>query len=84
MPARDFDGVAARLRAILAPYRGHLEPSELYGVDTLKRPGGGVHDYFAGMRVGKRYVSFYLMPVYSHALLARLLGRERVRSRVRR
>jgi hypothetical protein len=66
MPARDFDGVAARLRTILDPYRDRLEPSELYGVDTLKRPGGGAHDYFAGMRVGKRYVSFYLMPVYSH------------------
>jgi hypothetical protein len=61
----EFPAVAARLRAILDPYRDRLEASELYGVDTLKRPGGGAHDFFGAVRVGKSYVSFHLMPVYA-------------------
>lgn len=61
----DFPAVAARLRAILDPYRDRLEASALYGVDTLKRPGGGAHDFFGAVRVGKSYVSFHLMPVYA-------------------
>jgi hypothetical protein len=61
----DFAPVEARLRRIIDAYRDRLERSPLYGVDTLGRPGGKPHDYFAGMRTGKRYVSFYLMPVYA-------------------
>jgi hypothetical protein len=63
--AADFEAVEARLRAILDPYRDRLEASELYGIDTLKRPGGGAHDFFGAVRVGKRYVSFHLLPVYA-------------------
>jgi hypothetical protein len=61
----DFGPVEARLRRIIDQYRDRLEPNPLYGVDTLRRPGGKAHDYFAGLRTGKRYVSFYLMPVYA-------------------
>jgi hypothetical protein len=61
----DFAAVEARLRAILDPYRDRLESDSLYGVDTLNRPGGGAHDFFAGVRQGKRYVSFHLMPIYA-------------------
>jgi hypothetical protein len=70
----DLDAVQDRLREVLAPYRETL-------VATKDGPGGltleipGVEDkpwgYVAGTRVGKRYVSYYLMPVYgSPALLA--------------
>ena len=65
--ASDFGAVDARLREILAPYRGEL-------VATKDGPGGLVLEipglegkpwgYVAGVRPGKRYVSFYLMPVY--------------------
>ena len=65
----DFSAVEARLRSILDPYRDRLESNPLYGVDTLKRPGGGAHDFFAGVRVGKRYVSYHLMPVYARPQL---------------
>ena len=65
----DFGAVEARLRSILDLYRDRLESSPLYGVDTLKRPGGGAHDFFAGVRVGKRYVSYHLMPVYARPQL---------------
>jgi hypothetical protein len=68
----DFAAVETRLRAILDPYRDRLEQNDLYGVDTLRKRGGGAHDFFAGVRVGKRYVSFHLMPVYTNP---ELLGR---------
>jgi hypothetical protein len=63
----DLPAVHDRLRAILAPYRESL-------VATKDGPGGlTLQDawlegkpwgYVAGTRLGKRYVSFYLMPVY--------------------
>ena len=63
----DLDAVHDRLRDILAPYRDNLVatkdgPSGL----TLEVPGleGQPWGYVAGTRLGKRYVSYYLMPVY--------------------
>jgi hypothetical protein len=61
----DFTAVEARLSSILDPYRDQLESDDLYGVNTLKRVGGGAHDFFAGVRQGKRYVSFHLLPIYA-------------------
>ena len=59
--------VDRRLRSILDPYRGPLKPGEqsgipvLLGTPTARYPEG---QQFGGVRLGKRYVSFYLMPVY--------------------
>lgn len=61
----DFSAVEARLSSILDPYRDRLESNDLYGVNTLKWPDGGAHDFFAGVRVGQRYVSYHLMPIYA-------------------
>jgi hypothetical protein len=60
----DFSAIDARLLKILDPYRDRLESGPVYGVGMLRRPGGGAHEWFAGTRVGKNYVSYYLMPVY--------------------
>lgn len=60
----DFKAIDARLWKILEPYRDRLEAGPVYGVGMLRRPGGGAHDWFAGTRVGKNYVSYYLKPVY--------------------
>ena len=67
-PARDFAAVAARLREILLPYRDLFaitrdEPGAMT-VEVRGREGqpGG---YFAGIRSGKRYISYYLMSVYA-------------------
>ncbi len=69
----DLGAVDARLWKILDRYRDRLESGPVYGVGMLKRPGGGAHDWFAGTRVGKNYVSYYLMPVYGRPeLLARI------------
>jgi hypothetical protein len=68
----DLAAVHDRLREILAPYRDSL-------VATKDGPGGlsleiaGLEGkpwgYVAGTRVGKRYVSYYLMPVYGSPAL---------------
>ena len=61
-----LEPVAARLRAILEPYRERLQWVDSGLVLSLQRPGGQPEDYFAGVRLGRRYVSYYLMPVYTH------------------
>ena len=67
-PTTDFVAVDRRLREIVAPLRSRL-------VATKDGPGGLVLEipglegrpwgYVAGIRVGKRYVSYYLMSVYA-------------------
>jgi hypothetical protein len=63
----DLAAVHARLRDILAPYRDGLAATKdgPQGL-TLEVPGleGKPWGYVAGTRLGKRYVSYYLMPVY--------------------
>lgn len=66
--ATDFDAVDRRLRRILDPLRPRLTASR-DGPDglVLEIPGleGKPWGYFAGIRRGKRYVSYYLMSVYA-------------------
>ncbi len=69
----DFPIVAARLRAILEANADGLTLTEYpNGAVKLERPPGTApSDYVAGTRIGKTYVSYYLMPVYGlPALLA--------------
>jgi hypothetical protein len=75
----DLDVVHERLRDILAPYRDELSvtrdgPEGL----VLEVPGleGKPWGYVAGTRIGKRYVSFYLMPVYGSSGLAATISPE--------
>jgi hypothetical protein len=74
IPVADLDAVHDRLRQILAPYRGSLVATkDGPGGLTLEIAGleGKPWGYVAGTRVGKRYVSYYLMPIYgSPGLLA--------------
>jgi hypothetical protein len=63
----DFEGVAARLREVLAPYRESLRSGESSGIELLLGRGTPAYpegQQFAGVRIGKRYVSYYLTPVY--------------------
>jgi hypothetical protein len=75
----DLDAVHARLREILAPYRESLNVTkDGPGGMALEVPGleGKPWGYVAGTRVGKRYVSYYLMPVYAAPELAASLSPE--------
>jgi hypothetical protein len=63
-----FQSVFERLRAILTPYASRMvvrkdTPQEYYldGYPTLKSSQGM---FFASVKVNRKYVSFYLMPVY--------------------
>jgi hypothetical protein len=67
-PKADFDAVDRRLREILQPLRSRLVATkdgsdgmalEISGLD------GKPYGYVAGIRHGKRYVSYYLMSVYA-------------------
>ena len=69
----DFAAVEARLRRIFDPYRATLTvaregPSGIY----LELPAheGTPWGFVGGTRVGKAYVSYYLMGVYDGALQA--------------
>jgi hypothetical protein len=70
----DFGAVHARLRDILLPYGKEyaITRDEPDGM-TLEVPGleGKPWGYVAGTRVGKRYVSLYLMPLYGSVDLGR-------------
>jgi hypothetical protein len=69
-PAERLEGVHGRLRAILAPYRDRLRVArEGLGGMTLELPeyAGKPWAFAAGTRVGKRYVSYYLMGIYGGA-----------------
>jgi hypothetical protein len=59
-----------RLTAIFAPYRSSLvakndEPGDL-SLETPPSPAYPRGLFFGAVKIGKRYVSFHLMPVYVH------------------
>jgi hypothetical protein len=63
-----FAPVFDRLRAILEPYgrRMHVvaDTDEAYGVDMAPEAERNPTTWFGGVRRGKAYVSYYLMPIY--------------------
>ena len=71
----DLPAVETRLRAILDPYRDQLTVSK-EGPDGiyLELPGneGKPWGYVAGTRLGKAYVSYYLMGAYDGGLRAEM------------
>lgn len=89
MADRDFPAVFAGLRAIVEPYAPEMEVNAdtdvEYGLQTRwRRAKDGYPGHFAMVKVGKRYVSYHLMPVYgfpelqddmSDALRSRMQGK---------
>ena len=64
----EFARVFARLKAIIEPYADQFhvsfdEPTG-YGVDMAPEGERDPTSWFGGVRIGKAYVSYYLMPVY--------------------
>jgi len=74
----EFPVVAARLRAILEPYGDRLlwQADPAGGAKLERAPGGHPWDYIAGVRLGKSYVSYYLMPVYAMPKLVETISPE--------
>jgi len=84
----EFKSVFARLRAILRKHAGSYRVKEdepdSYWVETGVHPERKMRLAVAGVRIGKAYVSFHLMPVYgcpklldgaSASLMARMQGK---------
>ena len=68
MAGEGFDEIHGRLRAILEPYAPPLfvtaDGPNGYGLDMAPDGEREPSTWFAGTRLGARYVSYYLMPVY--------------------
>jgi hypothetical protein len=69
-----FDDVYERLKGLLAPYEARTyrtaEGAAGYGLDLAPPGERNPTTWFAGVRRGKRYVSYYLMPIYVDPSLA--------------
>ncbi|HTU68871.1 MAG TPA: hypothetical protein VMF11_01005 [Candidatus Baltobacteraceae bacterium] len=76
MPARDFEGTFRVLRALLEPYAPRLHAAQdtasFYMLDGEYVPAFKRAMPFGGVQIRRAYVSFHLLPVYSHP---ELLGR---------
>jgi hypothetical protein len=68
MPTAEFPEVFDRLKSIIEPYAREFhvtyDSPEGYGVDMAPEGQRDPTTWFAGVRLGKAYVSYYLMPVY--------------------
>jgi hypothetical protein len=74
MPAKaDFETVFLKLKAILEPYAPKLvvasDTKNYYSLETNHVMKNKHRLYFAGVRLGKAFVSYYLMPVYASSEL---------------
>lgn len=76
----DFEPIFEKLRAILRHYEGKMvvvhDTDSYYYLDTPHVMKNKRRLCFAAVRVGKAYVSFYLMPVYASPDLLKGLSPE--------
>lgn len=67
----DFESTFDKLRAVLRPYEAKLvlisDTEKYYALDTPHVMKNKHRIHFAGVKIGKNYVSYYLMPVYGCA-----------------
>ncbi len=78
--AKDFPAVFAALKKILNPYEKHLSivryKPEFYYLETVLPCYKGKPVMFGAVRLGKNYVSYYLMPVYMNPGLQKRISPE--------
>jgi len=78
--AKDFPAVFAALKKILTPYEKRLSvvryKPEFYYLETLLPGHTGKAVCFGAVRLGKNYVSYYLMPVYMTPALQKRISPE--------
>ena len=64
----DFERLFERFKGVLAPYAARMHVSaddpRMFGVDMAPEGERDPSTWFAGTRLGRRYVSYYLMPIY--------------------
>ena len=68
MGEAEFEQLFGRFRSMLEPYGRKMHVSadsaQWYGVDMAPEGERDPSTWFGATRLGKRYVSYYLMPVY--------------------
>jgi hypothetical protein len=68
MGTDDFPKLFERFKRMLEPYAKDMyvsaDSAQWYGVDMAPEAERDPTTWFGATRVGKRYVSYYLMPVY--------------------
>jgi hypothetical protein len=68
MSEAEFERLFQRFRAMLRPYAERMHVSadsdQWFGVDMAPEGERDPSTWFGATRVGKRYVSYYLMPIY--------------------
>lgn len=72
----DLEKAYRALKRLLTPHRAHarveVDKPGYYCLVSKKATFKGKPMWFAGVRKGKRYVSYYLMPLYASREVARL------------
>jgi hypothetical protein len=65
----DFITTFSKLKALLQPYESKLivvaDTEDHYALETPHVMKNKHRVYFAGVKIGKAYVSYHLMPVYA-------------------
>ena len=65
----DFTTTFSKLKALLRPYESKLivvaDTEDHYALETPHVMKNKHRVYFAGVKIGKSYVSYHLMPVYA-------------------
>ena len=65
----DFTTTFSKLKALLQPYESKLivvaDTEDHYALETPHVMKNKHRVYFAGVKIGKAYVSYHLMPVYA-------------------
>jgi hypothetical protein len=76
----EFQDTFQKLKAILQPYAAKLivaaDTKHYYALETNHVMKNKHRLYFAGVKLGKAYVSYYLMPVYACPELLKSLSPE--------
>ena len=68
MAEAQFQTLFGRFKAMLQPYASKMHLADerpgMYGLDMAPEGQRDPSTWFAGTRLGERYVSYYLMPIY--------------------
>ena len=72
--AKDLFNTELRLRKLLAPYGEKLEQATIYGIPCLRKQGAGAQEWFAFIKPEAKFVSLYLLPIYTSAELRRSMS----------
>ena len=72
--AKELFNTELRLRQLLVPYADKLEQATIYGIPCLRKPGAGAQEWFAFITPEAKFVSLYLLPIYTSAELRRSMS----------